>query len=113
MKNHRFDRLARLLALVLAIGLMLPATAARAETVSAQTGVTGTTTVYLRMRSGPGTTYLQLGLIPTGRTVPVVGRSADSQWVFVQYNGLQGWSAAWFMTMTPRRRPPPAWRHEN
>ena len=100
MKNHRFDPLLRLLALLLAVGIMLPATAARAETYSVQTGVTGTTTVNLRMRQGPGTTFLQIGLIPTGRNVPVVGRSADSQWVFVQYNGLQGWSAAWFITFS-------------
>jgi len=52
-------------------------------------------TVLLRLRSGPGTGYTTLALIPAGTTVPVIGRNEDLSWVQVTVDGQVGWMAAW------------------
>jgi hypothetical protein len=61
--------------------------------------VTVTTTSNLRIRSGPGTTYAELGWVPAGTTLIPTGRSADGQWVFITYGGIRGWMAAWLTTV--------------
>lgn len=36
-----------------------------------------------------------LNVIPAGMPVSVLGRSADRNWAFVEYNGQQGWVGSW------------------
>ncbi len=43
------------------------------------------TTSDVRVRSGPGTNYSQLGTLPAASHVVVVGRSADNKWAQIQY----------------------------
>nr|MBN1228223.1 SH3 domain-containing protein [Anaerolineae bacterium] len=62
--------------------------------------VTATTQAYLRMRSGPGTEFDQVGLIPVLATVGVQQRNADSSWLLVAYDNTQGWIAAWYTVIT-------------
>ncbi len=66
-------------------------------------GPSGVPTIYttatMKLRAGAGTTYAELGRIPYNTTVPVSARSADSQWVLVNYNGQRGWVAAWLVTV--------------
>lgn len=50
------------------------------------------------VRGGPGTTYPIVGGIAAGETVPVIGRSADSQWLVVSFAGSNGWVAAFVGT---------------
>jgi uncharacterized protein YraI len=57
--------------------------------------VTATTTSLVHMRAGPGTGYQSVGSIPANTTVPVLGRNASASWLYVEYNGLRGWVAAW------------------
>jgi uncharacterized protein YraI len=57
--------------------------------------VTATTGIDPRIRSGPGTTYPQVGVVPLWTTLVVQGRSTTGQWIFVDYDGMQGWIAAW------------------
>lgn len=64
-----------------------------------QTSVTARTTVATRLRAGPGTEYKQIGTIPIHTTVPVYGRNAESNWIYVEYGGKRGWSAAWLFTI--------------
>ncbi len=61
--------------------------------------VTARANTYLRIRQTPSTASAILGTIPTNVTVPVLGRNATSDWVFIQYGATQGWSAAWLMTI--------------
>lgn len=56
-----------------------------------------TTKTDLNVRSGPGTQYDLLGLLPTGISVEVLGRSADAQWWQVRFtpaNEGVGWVSA-------------------
>ena len=55
-----------------------------------------TTTVNLRLRGGPGTTYRILDVAPNGTTVTVIGRTADGSWIQVEYEDTVGWMAAWY-----------------
>lgn len=80
----------------LVLVLALPLTTAAAASPDFQTGVTATTNVRLRIRSGPGTGFEQIGLTPAGETVPVLGRSQGLDWLYIQYGGTTGWIAAWF-----------------
>lgn len=65
-------------------GLVEPTPAAGAATPTGGklTGVLRTTA---SMRNGPGVEYPALGTVPDGAAVPVVGRSADDNWVQVVY----------------------------
>jgi hypothetical protein len=52
------------------------------------------------IRSGPGTNYPIVNGIAGGETVPVTGRSADSQWLVVSFAGSDGWVAAFVGTFS-------------
>src|SRR5215470_3246280 len=73
------------------LGFMLVALLPGALT-SAQGTVT-VTALYdgLRLRSGPGTQFNTLTTIPYQTKLPALARSADSQWVGVQYQDKRGW----------------------
>ncbi len=47
----------------------------------------------LNLRTAPTTAADVLVQVPSGGALPVVGRSADAQWLKVRYNGLDGWVA--------------------
>jgi len=57
--------------------------------------VTATSTTTLRIRSGPGTAWRQVGSMPANATVPVLGRNDSGLWIFIEYEGVRGWIAAW------------------
>lgn len=59
----------------------------------AQAGITVTTRYQAQLRSGPGSNFPSLGIVPTDTTLPAVARSADKQWVQVNLNGTIGWVA--------------------
>ncbi len=73
--------------------ILLPAAAL------AQTPVTLTPDVNLRLRDGPGTGYAQIGSVPAGMQVPVLGRDAAGYWAYVDYQSARGWVAAWLSTL--------------
>ncbi|UCG24890.1 MAG: SH3 domain-containing protein [Chloroflexota bacterium] len=59
---------------------------------SGHSGVSAMTLTYsLNMRQGPSTTYPIITKLPRGTVVPVVGRTADSSWLQVVYQGATGW----------------------
>lgn len=82
------------LVLVLVIGI-LPAAVAH----STETATLVTTKYASRVRSGPGTNYAQIALLPANTTVPLKGRNAATSWLYVEYApGSLGWLAAWLVT---------------
>lgn len=54
----------------------------------------------VNFRSGPSVTAQRIGRVPWRATVAVYGRSADSGWILVNFNGVFGWVAARFFTFT-------------
>jgi uncharacterized protein YraI len=83
----RFLSPQRLLMLVVLAALLLMALPA-----FAQEPVASVRTGAANVRSGPGLNFGSIGTLPFGFGVPMTGRSADNQWIFVTLtNGTQGW----------------------
>ncbi|MEL6268836.1 MAG: SH3 domain-containing protein [Chloroflexota bacterium] len=53
----------------------------------------------VRVRTGPGVAYRELANAPRFTALPLLGRSADSQWLQVNYEGVLGWVTAEFVTI--------------
>lgn len=51
----------------------------------------------LRLRAEPTTNSAQIGRIPWGDLLPVLGRTADGQWWQVSFRGTVGWIASPFV----------------
>lgn len=73
----------------------------------AWTNVSTTTKDALNIRSGQGTNYGSLGVIPGGATVVVTGPAVNG-WLPVTYNGISGWSKQSFMNAVPAQPSVPA-----
>ncbi len=72
-----------------------------APVVGQPTGVRGMVMGNLRVRSGPGTRYPQVGLMPWGTNVDILGRDGGHSWYQVNFNGLIGWAyAPWIRLIT-------------
>jgi hypothetical protein len=48
----------------------------------------------VNIRSGPGTNYAVLALLPAGQPIQVTGQAQNGQWFVVQNESIQGWVAA-------------------
>ncbi len=57
-----------------------------------------TATVDVRIRSGPGTTYPILAILPYHTAAIATARNPDSSWLLVEYKGTRGWIATWLVT---------------
>jgi len=54
----------------------------------------------INLRSGPGTNYVRLALLPARQTIQVIGQSDNGQWLVVQNDVLQGWVSALVVSVT-------------
>lgn len=83
---------------------------ARLPITDLTTGVTGETPVFdsgvsvlilteAALRDRPSTSGNQIGIVPILVTVPVIERTPDSRWLFINYLGTTGWIAE-FLTST-------------
>jgi len=45
----------------------------------------------INVRSGPGTNYPRIGKVTPGDASDILGRNADSSWIFINHSGGQGW----------------------
>nr|MBN1228117.1 SH3 domain-containing protein [Anaerolineae bacterium] len=63
--------------------------------------ITVATRVNLRIRSGPGTTYGQIGLLSPSDTAEVFGRYVGSTgtWLYIKVDDLLGWAAGWYIQL--------------
>src|SRR5687768_15753789 len=65
---------------------------AMAANPSAGTGVTATSLSVVKVRSGPGVSYAQVGKVNPGETYNVLGRDSSSLWIYIDYRPtLYGW----------------------
>lgn len=68
--------------------------------------VLATSDVYItayravNVRSGPGTEYVVVGTLEPGSTADVTGRSGDSEWLRIDFDGDDGWVAFFVVTLT-------------
>lgn len=52
---------------------------------------------HMRLRAEPSESAARVGGVEYGAVVGVLGRTSDSKWLFVDYNGVQGWTATdWY-----------------
>src|SRR5690554_1824423 len=98
--HHLKRLLTSIIVAVLILTLVAPTAAVFAHGAAAQSAVTATTTVNLRLRSGPGTGYSQVGSVPAGTQLQVLGRDEASNWLYVEHDGTRGWLAGWFVRIT-------------
>ncbi len=54
----------------------------------------------LHLRRTPDAASASLALIPSGATMIVFGRTADAQWLQVEYDNTTGWVASAYVTLT-------------
>lgn len=70
------------------------------EAGSAPTDVYVTTQDFSSLRSGPGTHFSRLDVVPAAYTLPGYGRSPDTRWIQVEYGGQRGWIASRLLVWT-------------
>lgn len=58
----------------------------------------------MRIRSGPGTNFPRIGLVPWGDEVAVFGQSADRLWIKITYNSPTGPITGWSIKIWYRER---------
>jgi uncharacterized protein YraI len=66
---------------------------------AALTGVVGQTSATLRLRAEPNTVSMQIGRIPWGDLLPIIGRTPGSDWYQVVFRGTTGWVASEFVNI--------------
>jgi len=67
---------------------------------------TATTTTGLNLRSGPGTTYAVLTVMPGGVTVSITGAAVDGFYP-VRFDGQEGYAAAQYLRLSSQPAPTP------
>lgn len=55
-----------------------------------------TTKIIVNVRAGPGAAYALIGKLAGGVSSPILGKSADSKWWQIAFEGKMGWIAADF-----------------
>jgi hypothetical protein len=53
----------------------------------------------VRVRQGPSTRFATVGRIRFSSVVAVYGRTADSRWILVSFNGISGWSSSQYYSL--------------
>jgi uncharacterized protein YraI len=73
----------------------VPVVGAGAQPTAVPGGATGnnvTADPYnVVIRSGPGTQFRRVGLLPVGGSAPVIGRTSVNSWWQISFNGITGW----------------------
>jgi uncharacterized protein YraI len=74
-----------------------PATNANGSIIlpgSVPTSVWVTTQDVVALREGPGRGFPRVAVVPDTVTIPAYGRTSDTSWIQVEYEGQRGWIAA-------------------
>lgn len=59
-----------------------------------------TTQDFVALRRGPSRSFEQFMTVPPALTLPAYGRTSDTRWVQVEYQGERGWIAARYLVWT-------------
>lgn len=82
---------------------VLPATpldSSQPSSLEASTEVYATAFRRVNVRSGPDTSYDRLGSLNPGDRADIAGRTADGQWLLIDYSGEPGWVAYFVVSVT-------------
>jgi hypothetical protein len=55
--------------------------------------------IGLNLRTGPGTQFDRITVLPAGTVMPITGRIGSNQWWQVRFGGTIGWVAATYVTV--------------
>ena len=77
----------------------VPVTSTTTQVNPPTTGFAVTTTAAVNLRTGAGTTFSILNVIPRNTSVSILARNADTTWWQVNYRGVVGWVNAGFVTL--------------
>ncbi|MBN1967705.1 MAG: SH3 domain-containing protein [Anaerolineae bacterium] len=80
-----------LLALLIALGLPVLSAAAQGGEGEQPASVWITTQDFSALRAGPGTEFDRIAVVPPAVTLRAVGRTANTRWIQVEYEGQRGW----------------------
>lgn len=98
MKYTRLLLFTLMLSLMLALVVSVYAQDANpTEPASAPSGVYITTQDFISFREGPGTGFKRITVINPEVTLPAYGRTSDTRWVQVMYEGQLGWLASYWL----------------
>ena len=83
---------------------MTPGLAARVEAIEAASEIKAASmsapaVALVNVRSGPGTSYLIIGVVERGHSITATGRNQDGDWVQFSYQGDMGWVYAPLITV--------------
>lgn len=59
-----------------------------------------TTQDFVAMRRGPSRSFEQITSVPAALTLPAYGRTSDTSWIQVEYEGQRGWITARYLVWT-------------
>lgn len=59
-----------------------------------------TTQDFVALRLGPSRNFAQLATVPAALTIPAYGRTSDTRWIQVEYEGQRGWISAVYLVWT-------------
>jgi uncharacterized protein YraI len=99
MNRKKFLLVGFILTFVMVAVAVVPAMAQEA-TAEPQPVLTASTDLFVssafvvNVRSGPGTEYTVLDKLRPGSSVDITGRTADNNWLRVNWNGAEGWVSA-------------------
>ena len=95
---------ARVEAIEASLADMTPGLAARVEAIEAASEIKAASmsapaVALVNVRSGPGTSYLIIGVVERGHSITATGRNQDGDWVQFSYQGNIGWIYAPLITV--------------
>lgn len=64
-------------------------------TPASSTTITGAGMYNVIIRTGPSSTFGEIGQLPANTNANLLGRSSDSAWIRLSYEGTEGWVASW------------------
>jgi hypothetical protein len=104
MKTTRLLRFVLMLSLALVLSMSITVFAQDGEQDTgpepSPTGVYVTTQDFMSFREGPGSNFERLAVIDPAVTLPAYGRTSDTRWLQVMYEGQLGWVASIWLVWT-------------
>lgn len=81
----------------------VPVTSGNTQVNPPATSFTVTTTANVNLRTGAGTRFGVLNVIPRNTNVSILARNIDTTWWQVSYRGIVGWVSAGYVVSNPIR----------
>lgn len=89
-----------LITLMLYPGMVFAQDVIATEEPSYGTGIYVTTQDFSSLRAGPDKSFARIDILPPVLTLEAVGRTADTRWIQVNYDGTLGWVASILLVWT-------------